>query len=43
VLRDAAAADPANGPLWWEYGSLLAARTRFAWRRELMRPESRSC
>lgn len=36
LLQRAAAADPDNAALWWEYGSLLAARTRFAWRREVM-------
>jgi GWxTD domain-containing protein len=36
ILRAASAADPDNGPLWFEYGSLLSANTRYAWRRGSM-------
>jgi GWxTD domain-containing protein len=36
LLKDAAARDPDNGPLWYEYGRLLSARTKFAWRRGIM-------
>ena len=36
ILKDAAARDPDNGPLWYQYGRLLSARTKFAWRRGVM-------
>lgn len=36
LLRDAATRDPNNGVLWYEYGSLLSATTRHAWRKSVM-------
>ena len=38
LLRSATARDPDNGPLWFEYGALLSAQTRYAWRRGIMPP-----
>ena len=36
VLREAVERDRENGPLWFEYGSLLSAKSRPHWRKSVM-------
>ena len=36
MLRDAVERDIDNGPLWFEYGSLLSAKSRPHWRKSFM-------
>jgi GWxTD domain-containing protein len=36
LLLSAVQKDPNNGPLWFEYGSILSAQSRYAWRKVFM-------